>query len=307
MYTYGITGSSINEFQDVNITSVVDDQILQYNTATGQWENVTVSLGGDIALGTNTTGNYVADVTSGTGITVTHTPGEGSSASVALNAELDNLSDVVVSSAAIGQVLEHNGTNFVNRSNRAPQYGLQTAVTTRKYSVVNGGKAPIAGVNVGSAATIVFKNACSVTDLAVYLNATYTAATTFAYRLGIYADSNGAPGALLVDGDTVSIAQNATAGFKTVNLATPLAVAANTPIWLVCAASHGPGSVPTLVCYTGNHQPYSDFGLSAPTHFQASCLGYTTAPATVFPATFSLTSPETQPVGVAVWATVTVP
>jgi len=37
-----------------------------------------------VALGTDTTGNYMADVTAGTGITVTHTPGEGSSATIAV-------------------------------------------------------------------------------------------------------------------------------------------------------------------------------------------------------------------------------
>lgn len=38
-----------------------------------------------VALGTDTTGNYVGDVTAGTGITVTHTPGESSSAEVAIS------------------------------------------------------------------------------------------------------------------------------------------------------------------------------------------------------------------------------
>lgn len=39
-------------------------------------------LQGDLPLGTKTSGNYVDDVTAGTGITVTHTPGEGSDAAV---------------------------------------------------------------------------------------------------------------------------------------------------------------------------------------------------------------------------------
>jgi hypothetical protein len=37
-----------------------------------------------ITLGTNTNGNYMADVSAGTGISVTHTPGEGSTATIAL-------------------------------------------------------------------------------------------------------------------------------------------------------------------------------------------------------------------------------
>ena len=61
-----------------------------YRTLSG---DVTVSNTGvvtiaadSVALGTDTTGNYVSDVTAGTGITVTHTPGEGSSATIAVTA-----------------------------------------------------------------------------------------------------------------------------------------------------------------------------------------------------------------------------
>jgi hypothetical protein len=45
MYTYGITGTSINEFGDVTVSGVLDDQILQYNSSTGQWENVALVAG----------------------------------------------------------------------------------------------------------------------------------------------------------------------------------------------------------------------------------------------------------------------
>jgi hypothetical protein len=37
-----------------------------------------------VALGTDTTGNYMSDVTAGTGVTVTHTPSEGSTATIAI-------------------------------------------------------------------------------------------------------------------------------------------------------------------------------------------------------------------------------
>ena len=45
-----------------------------------------------VALGTDTTGNYVSNVTAGTGVTVTHTPGEGSSAAVAIDGTVVTLS-----------------------------------------------------------------------------------------------------------------------------------------------------------------------------------------------------------------------
>jgi len=61
-----------------------------YTTISG---DITVSSTGvatiaanSVALGTDTTGNYMSDVTAGTGITVTHTPGEGSNATIAVTA-----------------------------------------------------------------------------------------------------------------------------------------------------------------------------------------------------------------------------
>ena len=51
-----------------------------------------------VALGNDTTGNFMADVSAGTGISVTHTPGEGSTATIATNDGAivhDNLSGFV--------------------------------------------------------------------------------------------------------------------------------------------------------------------------------------------------------------------
>ena len=46
-----------------------------------------------VALGTDTTGNYMVNVSAGTGISVSHTQGEGSTATVSLNATTDNVSE----------------------------------------------------------------------------------------------------------------------------------------------------------------------------------------------------------------------
>ena len=67
-----------------------------------------------VALGVDTTGNFVADVVAGHAITVTHTPGEASSASVALNASLTDLNDAIITSPEEFQGLSYNGTNWVN-------------------------------------------------------------------------------------------------------------------------------------------------------------------------------------------------
>jgi hypothetical protein len=69
--------TTIGNLSDVTISSAANGDFLRYNGSA--WINDAVDLG------TDTTGNFVSDVTSGNGITVTHTPGEGSSAAVAVD------------------------------------------------------------------------------------------------------------------------------------------------------------------------------------------------------------------------------
>jgi len=102
----GTTISSIDDINDVTITSAASGQFLKWNGTA--WVNDAIDLG------TDTTGNYMSAVTAGTGISVTHTPGEGSSAAIALNATLDNLSDVTITSPTNGQILKWNGTAWIN-------------------------------------------------------------------------------------------------------------------------------------------------------------------------------------------------
>ena len=59
-----------------------------------------------VALGTDTTGNYVADVTAGTGVTVTHTPGEGSSAAIAIGQSVATNAEVTFASLKTTSVIE---------------------------------------------------------------------------------------------------------------------------------------------------------------------------------------------------------
>jgi hypothetical protein len=70
------TVAQLDAIEDVTITSASSGQFLKWNGTA--WVNDAIDLG------TDTTGNYVSDVTAGTGITVTHTPGEGSSATIAV-------------------------------------------------------------------------------------------------------------------------------------------------------------------------------------------------------------------------------
>ena len=83
-----------------------------------------------VALGTDTTGNYVSDVQSGTAISVTHTPGEGSTATVALNASLNDLNDVVVSAPAEFQALAYDGIGWVPTYTPVVSYVRNAEATT---------------------------------------------------------------------------------------------------------------------------------------------------------------------------------
>ncbi len=63
----------------VTVTDPTADRTITLPNASG-----TVALNGSITLGTDTSGNYMAGVTAGTGVTVTHTPGEASDATIAI-------------------------------------------------------------------------------------------------------------------------------------------------------------------------------------------------------------------------------
>ena len=69
--------------------------------ASGTISVSTTIAANSVALGTDTTGNYMTNVTAGGGITITHTPGEGSTATIAhtdtsSQASVDNSNGVVI-------------------------------------------------------------------------------------------------------------------------------------------------------------------------------------------------------------------
>ena len=104
----GTTISSIDDINDVTITSVATGQFLKWNGTA--WVNDAIDLG------TDTTGNYVSDLTQGTGVTVTHTPGEGSSPTIASGQDVSTSASVTflkvetTGDVVVGGNLTVNGT-----------------------------------------------------------------------------------------------------------------------------------------------------------------------------------------------------
>lgn len=77
MYSYGITGSSIDEFQDVDLGALANGHVLTYNSTSGKWEAVAPTGGGAV--------------------------------------DLDDLTDVIIAGATEFDTLEYNGTSWVNK------------------------------------------------------------------------------------------------------------------------------------------------------------------------------------------------
>ena len=131
-----------------------------------------------------------------------------------------------------------------------------------------------------------FANACTITDIAINLAATYSGATTRSYRLAAYRDGGSGyqPGDLIEEPGSISITTGTTAGMKSLAFATPITVAAGETIWLACQSALVGSGLPTLYVTQGNLRPYADAGLGN-NHGEAVCWA---APSSgSFPASFS--------------------
>jgi hypothetical protein len=71
-----------------------------------------------VALGTDTTGNYMSGISGGTGVTISHTPGEGSSASVSIGQDVSTSASVTFSNVTADLIGNVTGTisNISNHS-----------------------------------------------------------------------------------------------------------------------------------------------------------------------------------------------
>jgi hypothetical protein len=110
VYVATQNGYELEELHDVKISGVTDGQFLRYNSASTMWVNDTINLG------TDTVGNYMSDLTQGTGVTITHTPGEGSNATIAIGQSVGTSASVIFANVnttgdvVVGGNLTVNGT-----------------------------------------------------------------------------------------------------------------------------------------------------------------------------------------------------
>jgi hypothetical protein len=97
------TGRTIGMTGDVVWTSAAFD-------GSGNVTGSAVIQANSVALGTDTTGNYMTDASGGTGVTITHTPAEGSTATIAIGQAVATDSDVQFADVTVSGDLDVNGT-----------------------------------------------------------------------------------------------------------------------------------------------------------------------------------------------------
>jgi hypothetical protein len=107
VYVATQNGYELDELHDVSIVDKTSGDFLKYNG--------TLWVNDQINLGTDTVGNYMSNISAGTGITVTHTPGEGSTATIAVTANtyqpLDADLTAIAALSGTSGVLKKTATN----------------------------------------------------------------------------------------------------------------------------------------------------------------------------------------------------
>ena len=114
-FTGDISGSNLNDLGDVTITSATDGDFLRWNGTA--WINDAVNLS------TDTVGNYMVDLTQGTGVTITHTPGEGSNATIAIG------QSVATSATPTFAGLTINGASIIFEGATANEFETTLVIT----------------------------------------------------------------------------------------------------------------------------------------------------------------------------------
>ena len=110
-----------------------------------------------VALGTDTTGNYMSDLTQGTGVTITHTPGEGSNATVAIGQDVGTSASVTFANiTASGQVsLPAGSITTTNLAVGAARSGFRSHIVTQQGATHTIAASDVGGLVVLSSCTSV--------------------------------------------------------------------------------------------------------------------------------------------------------
>ena len=150
-----ISAAEIGDLSDVVITTVADNQALIYDSVSGNWVNEALPSAPVSSVNTQT-GAVVLDtddISEGsTNLYYTDARASSAADTQIAAADIQDLSNVVITTPASGEILEYNGTNWVNASNTD---GTVTSVAT---------SAPLTGGTITSTGTIGISQSDTTTD-----------------------------------------------------------------------------------------------------------------------------------------------
>ena len=131
------------------------------NVSSGTITISTTIASNSVALGTDTTGNFVNDITAGTGVTVTHTPAEGSSPTVAIGQAVGTSDSVSFVGLTLSGDAAVNGGDVTTTATTASLFNANA--TTLNV----GGAATTVSIGANSGNTTVNNNLIVTGDLTV--------------------------------------------------------------------------------------------------------------------------------------------
>jgi hypothetical protein len=206
------TSISLNDLNGVTINAPTNAQVLKYNGTA--WVNDAIDLS------TDTTGNYVSDVTAGTGVTVTHTPSEGSSPTIAIGQAVGTTDNVQFNDVTVSGNLTVSGTTttsavpnflvYLSGANGAASNGSTIAYNSELYDDLGNVSSGVFTVPSGQAGVYSFTVGCNVYNIGTSGYARVDISTTGSS--GAYARGSQTP------------AQGATDVYSTASLIVKLAV-----------------------------------------------------------------------------------
>ena len=152
--------ATLDNLSNVTVPSPTSGDFLKWNGTA--WVNDAINLG------TDTTGNYMSDLTQGTGITITHTPGEGSNATIAIGQSVATTASVTfanVTADLVGNVTGNvTGSSGSTTGNAATATTLQTSRTIELTGDVTGSASFNGSANASISATIAANSVALGTD-----------------------------------------------------------------------------------------------------------------------------------------------
>ena len=163
------------------------------NVSSGTITISTTIASNSVALGTDTTGNYVNDITGGTGVTVTHTPSEGSSPTVAIGQAVGTTDSVSFAGLTL------SGDAAVNGGDVTTTAGTASLFNANATTLNIGGAATTISIGASSGNTTVNNNLIVTGDLTVEGTTTTLNTATLAVEDNIVLLNKGVTGSPSLD------------------------------------------------------------------------------------------------------------